>query len=126
MARSITPSGRGELEITDLNRLYLDRGSLHVEPLYRGFAWLDVGTQPSLQRASAFVQMVHPLDEGPAEVTLEGDATKISHELFPDRMEKGVIRRARILGAFVPTSSADSLIAALRGQFEQSAPPLAT
>jgi len=58
IAESLVPSKRGELEITEVNRRYLEMGAFHVEPLYRGFAWLDVGTQASLQRASAFVQMI--------------------------------------------------------------------
>ncbi len=58
MAERLRPSERGELEITDLNRLYLERGQLHVEVLGRGIAWLDAGTHDSLLQASMFVQAV--------------------------------------------------------------------
>jgi glucose-1-phosphate thymidylyltransferase len=57
-ARSLRPSARGELEITDLNRVYLERGALHVELMGRGFAWLDTGTHESLIAASNFVATV--------------------------------------------------------------------
>lgn len=57
-ARNLKPSRRGELEITDLNRLYLEHGSLSVERLGRGYAWLDTGTHESLQQASSYVQTV--------------------------------------------------------------------
>jgi glucose-1-phosphate thymidylyltransferase len=57
-AESLRPSARGELEITDLNRSYLDRGELQVVPLNRGFAWLDAGTSSSLHEASAYVQTI--------------------------------------------------------------------
>jgi glucose-1-phosphate thymidylyltransferase len=58
LARMIRPSGRGELEITDLNRLYLEAGLLAVERLSRGCAWLDAGTPDSLLQAAAFVQTI--------------------------------------------------------------------
>lgn len=58
MAANLQPSKRGELEITDLNRLYLERGDLRVEALGRGVAWLDAGTHESLLQASNFIQAV--------------------------------------------------------------------
>ena len=58
MASSLKPSARGELEITDLNRLYLERGLLEVELLGRGYAWFDTGTQESLLGAANFVEQV--------------------------------------------------------------------
>ncbi len=57
-AESLTPSARGELEITDLNREYLKRGELKVQILGRGIAWLDTGTAESLQDASVFIQSI--------------------------------------------------------------------
>jgi len=57
-AAALAPSARGELEITDLNRIYLDRGELHVEPFGRGIAWLDAGTHSSLLAASDFIEAI--------------------------------------------------------------------
>ena len=58
LARSLKPSSRGEYEITDLNRLYLEAGKLHVEILGRGTAWLDTGTHDSLIDAAQFVSVI--------------------------------------------------------------------
>ena len=57
-AKQITPSSRGELEITDLNQIYLDNNALHAELMERGFAWLDTGTHDSLLEASNFIQTI--------------------------------------------------------------------
>ncbi|EZP55136.1 glucose-1-phosphate thymidylyltransferase RfbA [Sphingomonas sp. RIT328] len=56
LARNLKPSARGELEITDLNRLYMEAGDLYVEQMGRGYAWLDTGTHDSLLEASEFVR----------------------------------------------------------------------
>ena len=58
VAKSLEPSPRGELEITDVNKKYLERGDLHVERLGRGFAWLDMGTHESLMQAGNFIHSI--------------------------------------------------------------------
>jgi glucose-1-phosphate thymidylyltransferase len=58
LAKTLKPSARGELEITDLNRLYLDQGKLSVELMGRGYAWLDTGTHDSLLQASQFIETI--------------------------------------------------------------------
>jgi glucose-1-phosphate thymidylyltransferase len=58
IAENLKPSERGELEITDVNRIYLERSSLHVEKLPRGIAWLDTGTQESLMQAANYIKAV--------------------------------------------------------------------
>ncbi len=89
-AKTLEPSTRGELEITDLNRIYLERGELNVEILGRGFAWLDTGTHDSMLQASVFVQTME-LNKGVKIACLEEIAYNqgfISREDLLSKIEK--------------------------------------
>ena len=89
-AKQLEPSARGELEITDLNKLYLENGSLNVEILGRGFTWLDTGTHDSMLQASNFVQSME-LNKGMKISCLEEIAYLkgfISAKDLLDRIEK--------------------------------------
>jgi glucose-1-phosphate thymidylyltransferase len=93
IARTLKPSPRGELEITDVNRAYLDRGTLRVARLGRGFAWLDTGTHDSLHDAGSFVRTIEKR-QGLKVMCLEEIALELGY-LAPDDLR----RRADQLGA---------------------------
>jgi glucose-1-phosphate thymidylyltransferase len=92
IAASLKPSGRGELEITDVNRAYLERGQLRVARLGRGFAWLDTGTHDSLHDAGSFVRTIEKR-QGLKVMCLEEIALELGY-LSPDDLR----RRADLLG----------------------------
>ena len=83
-AKQLTPSARGELEITDLNKIYLEKGLLNVEILGRGFAWLDTGTHDSMLQASNFVQSME-LNKGEKIACLE-EIALINNFISPEKM----------------------------------------
>ena len=92
IAAALNPSARGELEITDVNRAYLDRGDLHVTRLGRGFAWLDTGTHDSLHDAGSYVRTIEKR-QGLKVMCLEEIALELGY-LTPDQVR----RRADQLG----------------------------
>ena len=106
IARGLKPSPRGELEITDVNRIYLDRGALSVEIMGRGFAWLDTGTPDSLMEAAEFVRTLEKRQgfkiACPEEVAFNGgfiDAPQL--EQLADKLGKssyGQYLRRTVLG----------------------------
>jgi glucose-1-phosphate thymidylyltransferase len=93
IAANLKPSARGELEITDVNRIYLERGSLNVEKLARGIAWLDTGTHDSLMQASNYI---HAIEErqGLMVACLEEIAYRMGYITAAD-----VTRLARAMGS---------------------------
>jgi glucose-1-phosphate thymidylyltransferase len=93
IATSLQPSGRGELEITDVNRAYLERGQLRVARLGRGYAWLDTGTHDSLHDAGSFVRTIEKR-QGLKVMCLEEIALELGYLTPGDLM-----RRAERLGA---------------------------
>jgi len=90
IAAALTPSVRGELEITDVNRAYLERGDLQVTRLGRGFAWLDTGTHESLHDASSFVRTVERR-QGLKIMCLEEIALELGY-LSPDQVRQSADR----------------------------------
>ena len=92
IAAALSPSARGELEITDVNRAYLERGQLRVARLGRGYAWLDTGTHDSLHDAGSFVRTIEKR-QGMKVMCLEEIALELGY-LTPDDL----VRRADQLG----------------------------
>jgi glucose-1-phosphate thymidylyltransferase len=113
IAASVRPSARGELEITDVNRAYLERGELNVVRLGRGYAWLDTGTHDSLHEASSFVRTIEHRQGikvmAPEEIAFDlGYLTSEQLAALADRLGKseyaGYLRRRAAEGPFTGLS----------------------
>ncbi len=89
-AKKVKPSTRGELEITDLNRIYLENETLQVELLGRGFAWLDTGTMDSLVEASDFVQTIQKRQG--IEISAPEEIAYINHWITKETLLKSAVR----------------------------------
>jgi glucose-1-phosphate thymidylyltransferase len=100
MADSLKPSARGELEITDINRQYLDRGQLHVEKLARGIAWLDTGTHESLIQASNYIQAIEER-QGLMVACLEEIAYRMGYIQAADLLRLGRAMEASAYGQYL-------------------------
>lgn len=100
MAKQVKPSSRGELEITTLNEMYLNNGTLNVELLGRGFAWLDTGTHESLHEASSFVQTVQHV-QGLRVACLEEIAWRNSWLTKEDVLQKSKLLEKNSYGRYL-------------------------
>ena len=93
LAKTLKPSQRGELEITDLNRLYLQQGELYMELLGRGCAWLDMGTHESLHRAAVYVESIQSI-QGYQIANLEEIALRKGW-ISPDTLQRNITRQGQ-------------------------------
>ena len=121
VAEGIRPSARGELEITDVNNRYLERGALHVERLGRGFAWFDTGTHDSLLEAASFVQTLEKRQGQriavPEEIAVlngwieQNDLVALGHSQLKSGYGEYLLKLAEDLANAVERSSTKSAVA---------------